>query len=52
VNQKHNYKNYGNGTKENLKMIKNMDMVFYILLMEVSLKDNLLMVKLMGQEVL
>lgn len=51
-NQKHNYKNYGNGTKENLKMIKNMDMVFYILLMEVSLKDNLLMVKLMGQEVL
>jgi hypothetical protein len=38
--------------KENLKMIKNMDMVFYILLMEVNLKDNLLMVKQMGQVVL
>jgi ATP/ADP translocase len=29
-----------------------MDMVFYILLMEVNLKDNLLMVKQMGQVVL
>lgn len=38
--------------KENLKMIKNTDMVFYILLMEVNLKDNLLMVKQMGQVVL
>jgi hypothetical protein len=51
-NQKHNYKNYGNVMKENLKMILNMDMGFYILLMVVNFKGNLLKEKHVELEVL
>lgn len=51
-NQKYNFKNYGNVMKDNLKMILNMDMEFYILLMVVNLKVNLLKEKHMELEVL
>jgi hypothetical protein len=51
-NQKHNFKNYGNVMKDNLKMILNMDMGFYILLMVVNLKVNLLKEKHVELEVL